>query len=116
MKPSNELTNAPKASHLSSLKKKRIIRNAAQPSTDKNQHVLSSALFRPSIISPKNAIDSPMSKEMLAYGKIVNMAVQGHFTEDKIEAMDEQHRTKMEQCKKYGYVMIFGTKLSADRK
>ena len=57
-----------------------------------------------------------MCKEMLAYGKIVNMAVQGHFTEDKIEAMDEQHRTKMEQCKKYGYVMIFGTKLSADRK
>jgi hypothetical protein len=59
MNPSNELTNAPKASHLPSLKKKRIIPNAVLPSPE-DQHVRSSALFRPSIISPKNATDSPM--------------------------------------------------------
>jgi hypothetical protein len=42
------------------------------------------------------------------------IADQGHFTEDEIEDLDEQHRKKMDQCKKDGYVMNFGTKLSVD--
>jgi hypothetical protein len=110
----NELTNSPKASHLPLLKKKRIIPNTVLPLPDKSQNVRLSALFRPSIICPKNTTDSPMCREMLAYGKCVDMADQGHFTEDEIEAMDEQHRKQMDQCKKEEYVMNFGTKLSAD--
>ena len=55
-----------------------------------------------------------MCREMLAYGKFVDMADQGHFSEDEIEAMDEQHRKKIDRCKNDGYVMNFGTKLSAD--
>ena len=48
-----------------------------------------------SIICPKNTTDNPMCKEMLAYGKIVNMADQGHVSEDEIEALDEQHQKKI---------------------
>jgi hypothetical protein len=81
MSPSNELTNSPKASHLPLLKKKRIIPNTVLPLPNKNQHVRSSALCR----------------EMLAYGKFVDMADQGHFTEDEIEALDEQHQKKMKE-------------------
>jgi hypothetical protein len=55
-----------------------------------------------------------MCKEILAYGKFVGMADQGLFSEDEIVAPDEQHRKKMYKCKKDGYVMNFGTKLSAD--
>jgi hypothetical protein len=36
-----------------------------------------------------------MCKEMLAYGKIVDMADQGQFSEDEIEALDEQHQKKI---------------------
>jgi hypothetical protein len=82
------------------LKKKRIIPNTVLPLPNKNQNVRLSALFRPSIICPKNVTDSPMCIEMLAYGKFVDMVDQGHFTEDEIEAMDEQHRKKMDECKK----------------
>ena len=38
-----------------------------------------------------------MCKEMLAYGKFVDMADQGYFTEDEIEARDEHHQKKMNQ-------------------
>jgi hypothetical protein len=109
----NELTNSPKVSHLPWLKKKQIIPNAVLPLPDKNKHVRSPALFRPNIICPKNTTDSPMCKEMLAYGKFVDMADQGHFSKDEIIALDEHHRKKMDQCKKDEYVMNFGTKLSA---
>jgi hypothetical protein len=110
MSPSNELTNSPKASHLPLLKKKRIIPNAVLPLPDKNQHVRSSTLFRPNIIYPKNATDNPMCKETLTYGKFVDMEDPGHFSEDEIEAMDEQHQKKTDQCKKDGYVMNLGTR------
>jgi hypothetical protein len=88
--------------YLPLLKKKWIIPNTVLPLPNKNQNVRLSALFRPSIICPKNVTDSPTCEEMLAYGKFVDMADQGHFTEGEIEAMDEQHQKKMDQRKKDG--------------